>query len=161
MRPIVILVFSLLATVAHGGTATENVVWVRVYDAVIQSSPSFVSESTGRVHFTQSLQVLGSSNAWYHVATGDRQSRFAYDPILGWGRATNAVTLEGWIHSSSVTTNSLPSASMIELTRPTALWSGHGGSNEAMRMMKELEHGQQSAPPLPPAPQPGASEGAR
>ena len=142
MRLTAILLIALLATVARGAASAPAVVWVRVYDVVVRSSPSFVSPAVGRAYYTQPLQVLGSSNAWCRITTGEHPPRFTYDARRGWVHATNAVTLDGWIHRSAVTTNALAPASMTELARPTALGSGHGGSNEAMRMMKDLEDGQ-------------------
>jgi hypothetical protein len=140
------LLIAGLTPITLGDTANEVVVWVRVYDVDVHLAPSFASSSVGRAHFTQPLQLLGVTNAWCHVTTGCRPSRFAYAGTNGWVPATNAVPLEGWIHSSSVTTNPLPPASMTEVPRPTVVWSGHGGSNEAMRVMKELERGQQRRP---------------
>jgi hypothetical protein len=141
-----VLVIAFLVTVAGGGTASEAVVWVRGYDSSIYEKPSFVSAAVGRAHFSQPLSLLGATDEWYHVTTGNRQQRLTFDGTNGWIPTTNDVPLEGWIHNSSVTTNPLPPAAMADFRRPTALWSGHGGSNEAMRVIKELERGPQRRP---------------
>lgn len=126
---------------ALGQTKTNTLVWVQVYEADIHAAPTPFSSTEGHAYFSQRLQVVEISGHWYHVISGAERSLYAFDPKAtnGWTAATNLPAVDGWVHASMFRTNPISPAVVTNLTRSTALSSGRGVTNAAVRRIKEMK----------------------
>lgn len=132
---------SLAMQFAFGQTKTDTVAWVQVYEAAVRAAPTPFSSAEGHAYFSQRLQVVGISGHWYHVTSGAERPLYAFDPNAtnGWTATTNLPAVDGWVHASMVRTNPISPVVVTNLTRPTAIASGRGVTNAAVRRIKEMK----------------------